>query len=342
MANAMIKVFGVGGAGCNAVNRMVEDGFKSVEFYVANTDQQVLDISPVPNKIILGEELTQGLGAGGDPEVGRKAAEESENQIRKAIEGANMVFVTAGLGGGTGTGAAPVIARIAKELGALTIAVVTKPFALEGKKRMQSAEEGLNKLRQHIDSIIIISNNNLMTYMGKKPIAESFKVADNVLRQSVQTITDLITVPLYMNLDFADIRSVMENGGAALIGVGIASGESKAINAANMAINSPLLETDIRGAKKAIINISGSSTSVSLYECDEAVSTIRSTVGEGLDIIFGTTTNDNLGDNIVVSIIATGFNKDVEEELVHVENNPFKKATTEDKLKVIPSFLIDR
>lgn len=303
---AKIKVFGIGGAGCNAVNRMVEEDVKGVEFFVANTDLQVLNISPAKNKIILGKNMTKGLGAGANPEVGFKAALESEDEIREAMRGADMVFLTAGLGGGTGTGAAPLFAKIAKESNILTIGIVTKPFTFEGKKRMEQALRGLEELRNHVDSLIIVSNNQLLEVIGRIPFVEAFREADNVLRQGVQTITDLIAVPAMINLDFADVRSVMEGQGSALIGIGMAQGDNKASDAAAMAITSPLLEAQIRGARNAIVNVTGGE-SITLYDADAAVEFIRESAGNDIDIIFGVAINEALGDNIIVTVIATGF-----------------------------------
>lgn len=300
---AKIKVFGVGGAGSNAVNRMVQEGVQGVEFYVANTDLQALDISPVANKIQLGRE---GLGAGGNPDNGRKAAVESEDEIRKSMEGADMIFLTAGLGGGTGTGASPLFAKIAKELGCLTVGIVTKPFSFEGKRRMVQAEQGLEQLKEYVDSLIIISNNKVLEVIGHIPFEDAFKEADNILRQGVQTITDLIAVPAMINLDFADIKSVMEGQGSALFGIGMADGEDKAKEAAERAIQSPLLEAQIRGAKSAIINVTGGA-SMSAYDASEAVDYIRDAAGNDIDIIFGVAINDKIGDSIIVSVIATGF-----------------------------------
>ncbi|MFV0479778.1 MAG: cell division protein FtsZ [Anaerorhabdus sp.] len=300
---AKIKVFGIGGAGNNAVNRMVQDGVRGVEFYVANTDLQILDVSPVENKIVLGKD---GLGAGGRPINGERAAEESEAEIRRAMEGADMIFLTAGLGGGTGTGASPIFAKIAKELGALTVGIVTKPFTFEGKRRMQQAEEGLEKLKQHVDSLIIVSNNRVLETIGHIPFEEAFKEADNVLRQGVQTVTDLIAVPAMMNLDFADVKSIMEGQGSALIGIGMAEGDNKAQLAAQKAIQSPLLEAEIRGAKNAIVNVTGGS-SISVYDASEAVDYIRAASGSDIDIIFGVAINEAIGDAIIVTVIATGF-----------------------------------
>lgn len=303
---ANIKVFGIGGAGNNAVNRMVTDGLEGVEFYVANTDIQVLNVSPVANKIVLGRETTKGLGAGANPEVGREAAKESEKEIREAVKGADMVFLTTGLGGGTGTGAAPVFAKIAKEEGALVIGIVTKPFTFEGPKRMRSAIAGLEELKNYVDSLIIVSNDRLLEVIGRIPLAQAFQEADNVLRQGVQTISDLIAVPAFINLDFADVKTVMEGQGTALIGIGMARGEDKAKEAARQAIQSPLLEAQIVGARNAIVNITGSD-GISVFDADEVVTFIREAAGKDIDIIFGIAINDQLEDEIIVSVIATGF-----------------------------------
>jgi cell division protein FtsZ len=303
---AKIKVFGIGGAGCNAVNRMVEDELKGVEFFVTNTDLQVLNISPCKNKIILGKTTTKGLGAGANPEVGLKAAIESEEEIKAALKGADMVFLTAGLGGGTGTGAAPLFAKLAHEMGILTVGIVTKPFSFEGKKRMDQALAGLENLQQYTDSLIVVSNNQLLEAIGRIPFVEAFREADNVLRQGVQTITDLIAVPAIINLDFADVRTVMESQGTALIGIGMSQGENKAHEAAAKAITSPLLEAHIRGAKKAIVNVTGGQN-INLMDADDAVRFIREAAGGEVDIIFGVAINESLGDNIIVTVIATGF-----------------------------------
>ena len=303
---AKIKVFGIGGAGCNAINRMVEDELKGVEFFVANTDLQVLNISPCKNKIILGRSTTKGLGAGANPEIGLKAALESEEEIKAALKGADMVFLTAGLGGGTGTGAAPLFAKLAHEMGILTIGIVTKPFSFEGKKRMDQALAGLENLSHFTDSLIIVSNNQLLEAIGRIPFMEAFREADNVLRQGVQTITDLIAVPAVINLDFADVRTVMEAQGTALIGIGMSQGENKAHEAAAKAITSPLLEAHIRGAKKAIVNVTGGQN-INLMDADDAVRFIREAAGGEVDIIFGVAINESLGDNIIVTVIATGF-----------------------------------
>lgn len=305
---AKIKVFGIGGGGCNAVNRMVSEGVKGVDFYVANTDLQALNISPVKNKIILGREVTKGLGAGANPEMGRRAAQENENEIREAIKGSDMVFITTGLGGGTGTGAAPMFAKIAKEEGALTVGIVTKPFSFEGKKRMLSADAGLDELKEYVDSLIIVSNNNLIEVIGRKPLTEAFQAADNVLRQGVQTITDLIAVPALINLDFADVKTIMENQGSALIGIGMADGEDKARAAAEKAIQSPLLEAQISGARNAIVNITGGE-SITLFDAEDAMALVREAAGNDIDAIFGVAINEKLGDSVIVTVIATGFDE---------------------------------
>lgn len=311
---AKIKVFGIGGGGNNAVNRMVEDGVQGVEFYVANTDQQVLQTSKVENKISLGS-----LGAGANPEIGRRAAMENEEVIRSAMEGADMIYITAGLGGGTGTGAAPVFAKIAKELGALTVGIVTKPFTFEGPRRMRQAVEGLEELCKYVDSLIIVSNDQLLNVIGNIPLVDAFKEADNVLRQGVQTVTDLIAVPSLINLDFADVRSVMEGQGNALIGIGMAQGDNRAREAAAKAITCPLLEAQINGAKKAIVNVTGGN-SITIQDANEATAYIREAAGNTLDIIFGISINEKIGDSIIVTVIATGFDD---------FSKPSKKASTQ-------------
>lgn len=308
-----IKVFGVGGAGCNAVNRMVNDGVQNVDFYVVNLDQAVLDASRARNKISLGK-----LGAGGNPEVGRKAAEEHKDELKEAVKGADMVFVTAGLGGGTGTGASPLIAKLAQEEGALVVGVVTKPFLFEGKKRMMQALNGLDELKQHVDSLIIISNQKLLQVIGNIPLTDAFKEADNVLRQAVQTITDLVAVPILVNVDFNDVRTVMKGQGNALIGIGMADGEDKAKKAAVKAIQSPLLEAQISGAKNAIVNVTGGSN-VTLNDAQIVTDVIREAAGTELDIIWGVAINENLGDSIIVTVIATGFDSPSDKSVTHPE-----------------------
>ena len=303
---ADIKVFGVGGGGSNAVNRMVSDGVRGVDFFIANTDVQVMKNSPSDNKIVLGEKTTKGLGAGGNPEIGRKAAEESEGEIREAIQGADMVFITAGMGGGTGTGAAPLVAKIAKEEGALTVGVVTRPFTFEGRRRANSAAEGIDELKKYVDSLIVVSNDNLLEVLGRKPIEEAFQAADNVLRQGVQTISDLIAVPALVNLDFADVQTVMTNKGIAHIGIGEAKGDEKALEAVEQAVSSPLLETTIKGASHAIINISGD---ISLMDANDAASYVQELTGEEANIIFGAMYDDTVADAARITVIATGLDE---------------------------------
>ena len=303
---AKIKVIGVGGGGCNAVNRMIESGIKGVEFIVANTDLQVLNTSKAGIKIQLG---STGLGAGADPEVGRAAAMETKESITEVLKGADMVFVTCGMGGGTGTGAAPIVAEIAQSLGALTVGIVTKPFSFEGKKRSEHAEIGLENLREHVDTLIIIPNDRLRDIIDKStPMLDAFKEVDNVLRLGVQSVSDLIAVTGLVNLDFADVKTVMENKGDALIGIGVATGENRAVEAARQSVNSPLLERDIKGATDAIINITGGSN-LSLFEVEDAVQVIREAAATDINTIFGAVINEALSDEIVVTVIATGFDK---------------------------------
>ena len=310
---AKIKVVGVGGGGGNAVNRMIESGVKGVEFIVANTDLQVLKSSKAPVKIQIGAELTNGLGAGAKPEIGKEAALESKAEIEAALEGADMVFITCGMGGGTGTGAAPVIADIAQQLGALTVGIVTKPFSFEGKKRMNNALSGLEELKKHVDTLIIVPNDRLREIIDKTtPLLESFREVDNVLRRGVQSISDLIAVAGLINLDFADVKAVMEKRGNALIGIGIGVGENRATEAALQAVSSPLLETSIDGATDAIINVTGGSN-LTLFEVEEAAETIRKSANTDINTIFGAVINENLNDEIIVTVIATGF-EDEEEE----------------------------
>ena len=306
---AKIKVIGVGGGGNNAVNRMIESGVKGVDFIVANTDLQVLQKSQAPVKIQIGTSLTNGLGAGANPQIGKEAALESKDEIKAALEGSDMVFITCGMGGGTGTGAAPVIASIAQEIGALTVGIVTKPFSFEGKRRMQQAEEGLSELKQHVDTLIVIPNDRLRELIDKStPLLESFKEVDNVLRRGVQSISDLIAVAGLINLDFADVKTVMANRGDALIGIGMGTGEGRATEAAMQAVSSPLLETSIEGATDAIINVTGGNN-LTLFEVEEAVEVIRSNANTDINTIFGAVINENLNDELIVTVIATGFNE---------------------------------
>ena len=327
---AKIKVFGIGGAGCNAVNRMVEEGVRGVEFWVCNTDVQSLNLSKCENKIILGKETTKGLGAGSNPEIGKKAAEESQDEIKAAIDSADMVFIAAGMGGGTGTGAAPIFAKVAKDAGALTVGVVTKPFDFEGRKRVEQAASGLEALKQYIDSMIIVSNNQLLQVTGSLSFQDSFREADNILRQGVQTITDLIAVPAFINLDFADVRTVMEGQGSALIGIGMAEGENKAKEAAQKAIHSPLLEAQISGAKNAIVNIT-CGPNVNLREGSEAVNYIREAAGSDLNIIYGVALNEAIGQSIIVTVIATGFDLPKTRKSQPILNQPTEVSFTKNE-----------
>ena len=304
---AVIKVIGVGGGGGNAVNRMIEENVKGVEFIAANTDVQALKNSKAETVIQLGPKYTRGLGAGSQPEVGQKAAEESEDSIRESLEGADMIFITAGMGGGTGTGAAPIVAKIAKEIGALTVGVVTRPFTFEGPKRGRFAAEGIAKLKENFDTLFIISNNRLLEVVDKKtPMLEAFREADNVLRQGVQGISDLITAPGYVNLDFADVKTVMENQGTALMGIGVASGEERVIEATKKAISSPLLETSIDGAEQVLLNITGG-LDMTLFEAQDASDIVAHAATGDVNIILGTSINEDLGDEIRVTVIATGI-----------------------------------
>lgn len=309
-ALAVIKVIGVGGGGNNAVNRMIEHGVQGVEFIAVNTDAQALKLSEAEVKLQIGEKLTRGLGAGANPEVGKKAAEESKEQIEEALRGADMVFVTAGMGGGTGTGAAPVIAQIAKDLGALTVGVVTRPFTFEGRKRSNQAIGGITGMKEAVDTLIVIPNDKLLEIVDKNtPMLEAFREADNVLRQGVQGISDLIAVPGLINLDFADVKTIMSNKGSALMGIGMSTGENRAAEAAKKAISSPLLETSIDGAKGVLMNITGGSN-LSLFEVQEAADIVATASDEDVNMIFGSVINDDLKDEIIVTVIATGFNEE--------------------------------
>ena len=307
---AVIKVIGVGGAGGNAVNRMIQEEVQGVEFIVANTDTQALESSNADVKIQIGPKVTKGLGAGSLPEIGAKAAEESLEQITAALEGADLVFVTAGMGGGTGTGAAPLVAKVAKDMGALTVGVVTRPFSFEGPKRGRFAAEGLQNLKDNVDTLVIISNNRLLEIVDRKtPMLEAFSEADNVLRQGVQGISDLITAPGYVNLDFADVRTVMEDQGTALMGIGFASGETRTADATKQAISSPLLEVSIDGAEQILLNITGGAD-LSLFEAQDASDIITQAAGDDVNIIFGTSINETMGDEVKVTVIATGIQTD--------------------------------
>ncbi|MGE3278612.1 MAG: cell division protein FtsZ [Candidatus Altimarinota bacterium] len=315
---AKIKVVGVGGGGGNAVNRMVGSELTNVDFIAVNTDAQALYYNNAPHKINIGKATTKGLGAGSNPEVGKKSAEESSEEIRAALEGADMVFVTAGMGGGTGSGAAPMIAEIAKELGALTVAVVTKPFSFEGTQRMKHAELALQTLKERVDTLIVIPNDKILNIIDKKtPLIDAFTIVDDVLRQGIQGISDLITVGGMINVDFADVKTIMQNAGSALMGIGFGAGENRAVEAARAAIDSPLLELSIEGAKGIILNITGGND-LSMFEIDEAARVVTEYTSDEAHVIFGAVVNDAYTGEIKVTVIATGF--DEEAQLKHLEN----------------------
>ncbi len=319
---AIIKVVGVGGGGCNAINRMVDENLQGVTFIAVNTDKQALAKCKAEVKIQIGEKLTGGRGAGANPEIGQKAAEETLEEISGYLQDADMVFVTAGMGGGTGTGAAPVIAQIAKELGALTVGVVTRPFGFEGSKRSYFATEGIEALRANVDTLLIISNNNLLEIVDKKtPLLEALSEADNVLRQGVQGITDLITNPGLINLDFADVKTVMANKGNALMGIGIGSGEERVVEAARKAIYSPLLETTIDGAEDVIVNVTGG-LDLTLIEAEEASEIVNQAAGQGVNIWLGTSIDESMRDEIRVTVVATGVRQDRVEKVVVPQARP--------------------
>ncbi|HHV93358.1 MAG TPA: cell division protein FtsZ [Firmicutes bacterium] len=340
---ANIKVVGVGGGGSNAVNRMIEAELQGVQFIALNTDAQALMMSNASHKLQIGEKLTRGLGAGSNPEIGQKAAEESRDEIRALLEGADMIFITAGMGGGTGTGGAPVVAEIAREVSALTVGVVTKPFSFEGRRRMQQAEKGIAALKDKVDTLIVIPNDRLLQVAEKKTsIVEAFRMADEVLLHGVQGISNLITVPGLINLDFADVRTIMTDAGSALMGLGYASGENRAAKAASMAISSPLLEASIEGAKGILLNITGSS-SLGLFEVNEAAEIIASAADPDAHIIFGAVIDESLKDEIRVTVIATGFEGRSDRKTEHAERRGFKddfeiKPFATDDLD-IPAFL---
>lgn len=332
---AVIKVIGVGGGGGNAVNRMIEENVKGVEFITVNTDVQALRSSKAETVIQLGPKITRGLGAGSQPEIGEKAAEESEEAIRTALEGADMIFITAGMGGGTGTGAAPIVAKIAKDLGALTVGVVTRPFTFEGPKRGRFAAEGIAKLKDNVDTLLIISNNRLLEIVDKKtPMLEAFREADNVLRQGVQGISDLITAPGYVNLDFADVRTVMANQGTALMGIGVASGEGRVIEATKKAISSPLLETSIDGAEQVLLNITGG-LDMTLFEAQDASDIVAAAAAGDVNIILGTSISEDLGDEIRVTVIATGIDPSKKQ---NKPNRVMNKSTSSLQTPTKPTF----
>ncbi|MCL6447673.1 MAG: cell division protein FtsZ [Armatimonadetes bacterium] len=335
---ASIKVIGVGGGGNNAVNRMIQAGLRGVEFIAVNTDAQALQLVQSNLKIQIGAKLTKGLGSGGIPEIGQKAAEESRDEILQALKGADMVFVTAGMGGGTGTGGAPVVAEVAKEVGALTVGVVTRPFTFEGRKRMNQAEMGIQNLRGKVDTLITIPNDRLLQVIDKHTsIIEAFRIADDVLRQGVQGISDLIAVPGLINLDFADVKTIMKDTGSALMGIGVASGEGRATEAAKLAISSPLLETSIDGAKGVLLNITGG-TSLGLFEVNEAAEIIAQAADPEANIIFGAVIDETMEEMVRVTVIATGFDqRTVKKERPKTELE-IKSFSSHDELD-IPAFL---
>ena len=306
---ARIKVVGVGGGGCNAVNRMIEEGLQGIEFISVNTDAQALLLSKAQTRVRIGDKATRGLGSGGNPEVGKKAAEESAEELYEVLKGSDMVFITAGLGGGTGTGAAPILAQISKEVGALTIGVVTRPFTFEGSHRQQSAESGISQLKEQADTLIVIPNDRLLQIVDKRAsLQDAFRVADDVLRQGIQGISELITVPGLINLDFADVRTIMSEGGAALMAVGKASGEDRARIAAEMAISSQLLDITIDGARGILFNVTGGE-GLTLFEVNQAAAIIKETAHPDVNLIFGAVVDPSLGDEIRVTVIATGFDR---------------------------------
>ncbi|MEM8777883.1 MAG: cell division protein FtsZ [Cyanobacteria bacterium P01_G01_bin.49] len=321
---AKIKVIGVGGGGCNAVDRMIESDLMGIEFWTMNTDAQALTQSSAPHRLQLGKRLTRGLGAGGNPNIGKEAALESRDEIAESLEDTDLVFITAGMGGGTGTGAAPVVAEIAKEKGCLTVGVVTRPFTFEGRRRTSQAGEGISQLQNNVDTLIVIPNNQLLQVISPEtPLQEAFLAADNVLRQGVQGISDIITIPGLVNVDFADVRTVMSDAGSALMGIGVGSGKSRANDAASLAISSPLLEHSIKGAKGVVFNITGASD-LTLHEVNTAAETIFEVVDPDANIIFGAVIDERIQGEVIVTVIATGFNADS-------ENTPTNQISTTSK-----------
>ena len=334
---ATIKVIGVGGGGTNAVNRMVDSGIRGVEFVAVNTDRQALLLSKAASKIQIGEKITRGLGAGANPDIGAQAAEESKSEITEALRGADMVFVTAGMGGGTGTGAAPIVAACAKEMGILTIGVVTKPFTFEGKKRLSQADRGIESLKSKVDTLVVIPNDKLLQVIDRKTsIVEAFKMADDVLRQGVQGISDLIAVPGLVNLDFADVKTIMLNTGMAHMGIGRASGESRAEEAAKQAVQSPMLETSIEGARGVIINITGG-TNLGLHEVNTAAELVQRSVDPEANIIFGAVIDETLEEDIVITVIATGFEDEEKNKIGSMPVNKIVDKAWEQTIKANPA-----
>ncbi len=342
---AGIKVVGVGGAGCNAVSRMIQEGLKGVEFVAINTDAQALFLCDADQRIHIGGNVTKGLGAGSDPEIGRKAIEENRDDILQVLDGADMVFITCGMGGGTGTGASPVLAELAQEVGALSVAVVTKPFTFEGRMRMMMGEKGINELKERVDTLITIPNDRLLHVVDKKtPLIDAFRVADNVLRHGVQGISDIITTPGLINVDFADIQTVMKNAGSALMGIGHGTGESRAIDAAKAAISSPLLEATIEGAKGVLFNITGGQD-MSLLEVNEAAEIISQAVDPDARIIFGAVIDERLEGEVRITVIATGFQAAQSSaqyethRFAHDDENEFKPLMSSEEIDAIPAFI---
>ncbi len=320
---ANIKVMGVGGGGCNAVNRMIESQISGIEFWAINTDAQALEKAAAEQKLQIGHKITRGLGAGGNPAIGQKAAEESRDEIAHALENTDLVFITAGMGGGTGTGAAPIAAEVAKEMGCLTVGVVTRPFSFEGRRRTNQAEDGINALRSRVDTLIVIPNNQLLTVISPEtPVQQAFQVADDVLRQGVQGISDIITIPGLINVDFADVRAIMADAGSALMGIGVASGKSRAREAAIAAVSSPLLESSIHGAKGVVLNITGG-YDLTLHEVNAAADSVYEVVDQDANIIFGAVIDDNMDGEIRITVIATGFDGEAEtDDPLELEENP--------------------
>jgi cell division protein FtsZ len=341
---AVIKVVGIGGGGTNAVNRMINSGLQGVEFIAINTDAQALQMTDADQKINIGEKITRGLGAGADPKVGAEAAEENKTEIEEALRGADMVFVTAGKGGGTGTGGAPVVAKIARDSGALTVGVVTRPFAFEGRRRATLAEEGIKRLKENVDSLIIIPNDKLLQVAEKRTsMLDAFEMADDILRKGVQGITDLITVPGLINLDFADVRTIMQNSGSALMGIGESSSENRGTEAAKLAISSPLLEASIEGATGIILNITGGNE-LGLFEVNEAAETVHNAAHQDANLIFGAVIDETYGERVSVTVIATGFDQRLataqrRTERPAAEPQEEETAAPEGEVLDVPAFL---
>jgi cell division protein FtsZ len=343
---AVIKVVGVGGGGSNAVNRMIEAGLRGCEFIAVNTDAQALLMSEADQKLHIGTRTSRGLGAGADPQIGEEAAGESRDEIKEALKGADMVFITAGEGGGTGTGGAPIIGHVAHELGALTVGVVTRPFGFEGRRRAEQAQTGIKNLREEVDTLIVIPNDRLLQVVEKRTsVMEAFRMADDVLRQGVQGITDLITIPGLVNLDFADVRTIMNDAGSALMGIGEAEGESRAAEAARIAVSSPLLEASVEGATGILLNITGGSD-LGLFEVNEAAEVVTGAADPNANVIFGAVIDDNIAGNVRVTVIATGFDRSLRRERrERVTDEPEREPATTDRFELpadvleVPSFL---